>query len=142
MILDDIPNSIDVGRVIGMAEPIAEINHFLPLDIRRVPFDFISKLRVASQTTSVPLGRHAAHFIRGEQMKAAACEHAFDLDNRFQNVQPVFDGWRHSELYLDQIVGDPFGNAGFQQIRIDICLEARGVLDQMQDEQIERWRVA
>jgi hypothetical protein len=28
--------------------------------------------------------------------------------------QPILDGWRHSE-YLDQIVGDPLGNAGFQE---------------------------
>jgi hypothetical protein len=53
---------------------------------------------------------------RSEQIKAAACEHIFDFCSRLQNVpQPVFDGRWHSE-HPDQIAGDPFDNAWFQQV--------------------------
>jgi hypothetical protein len=36
VILNDIPDHIDVSRLTGMAQPVAEIDHLLPLDIRGV----------------------------------------------------------------------------------------------------------
>jgi hypothetical protein len=61
VILNDIPDHIDVSRLTGMAQPVAEIDHLLPLDIRRVPPPRRS-LRGIART----------HFISGEQVKAAA----------------------------------------------------------------------
>lgn len=121
--------------MIGMPQYISKIDHFPPIDIRRVPFDIIGKLsRRLTDYFEVTFGRHPTHLISGEQIEAATCEHDFNFGNGFQNVpQPIFNGWRHSED-LDQIIGDPFGNTRLQQVPYGyLHLETGSVLDQMQD---------
>src|SRR5579872_610044 len=141
-VLDNIPNYSDVGGVIGMAQPIAEIDHSLPLDFRSVPLDFVSKFsRRFANHFKIPLSRHAAQFVGRKSIEATVEEHFFDLGNGFQNVpQPVLDGWRHLE-YLDQIVGNSFNNTRLQQIpHRYLNREPYVVLDQVQDFEIVKSR--
>jgi hypothetical protein len=73
IILNNIPDDIDSGVVIGVPQHISEIDHFLPLDMRCVPFDVIGKpSRRLTDYFEVTLGCHAPHFVRGEHVRLLA----------------------------------------------------------------------
>jgi hypothetical protein len=67
VVLNDIPDNVDVGRVIGVAQSVAEVDHFLPLDLGCVPLDLIRQVsRRLAYHFEVTFRRHTPKLVCGE----------------------------------------------------------------------------
>jgi hypothetical protein len=114
ILLNNVPDNIDLDRMICVPQHIAEIDHFLPIDGRIIFLDFVRKSsRCFADDFQKPFGCHSQYDIGSELLQAPALSRILNRRDRFKDiVQPVLDGRRHSE-YLGQVVGNPFGHPRF-----------------------------
>ena len=98
--------------MVGVPQHIAEVDHLLPVDIRRIPLDVVRQPpRRLTDNFELAL-RRVLSAVNGARLLFATKLSISVIASKIFR-KPVFDSWRHSE-YLNYIVGDPFGNARFQ----------------------------
>lgn len=114
VILNVIPYNIDISRVIGMAQPIAEIDHLLPLDIREsggFGEEAGSVSRYAFRTTGAECYQFAEPTVNKAYYSAVfdhPMETVWSLIRDFNNYPAYIDGVSESVIEDDKH-GDEIG---------------------------------